>query len=206
MDGAAVYGFLVVFVVIGGLELFDRTSFALIALASRAPALESWAGGTVAFVVTTALAVGLGEGLSAVFGPGRIGLLRVAGGVFLLGYALWLFFHHEEEASADVTTSRTAFLGAFLTIALLELGDTTMIFEVVFVANFGWLIVLVAGVLGLSAVAAWDVWLGRRLGTRVSPERLKRVVVAVLAIVGAFSIVYGLAPGLFPSLSVATGL
>lgn len=206
MDGGSVYGFVVVFLVIGGLELFDRTSFALIALAARAPALGTWAGGTAAFVATTVLSVALGAGLSAVFGPERVGLLRVAGGTFLIGYALWLYFRTEKEETAIAATARTAFVGAFATILLLELGDTTMIFEVVFVANFGWLVVLLAGALSLAVVGAWDVWLGRRLGARVSPARLKRVVVVVLTLVGAFTILYGLAPGLFPSLDVLLGL
>ncbi len=200
MVAPSVYGFAVVLLVIGGLEVFDRTSFALIALASRNAPLETWFGGSAAFVLTTGVSVALGTGLSALFGPDRTGLLRIAGGVFLIGYALWTYFRKEGEAENGSRAPRTAFAAAFLTILVLELGDTTMIFEVVFVANFGALVVLAAGALALVAVAAWDVWLGRRLGRRISPERLKRIVVVVLVLVGAFSIAYGVEPGLFPAL------
>ena len=200
MVATAVYGFVVVLLVIGGLELFDRTSFALIALATRSHAVGTWAGGALAFLLTTALSVGLGLGLSTLLGPDHIGLLRVAGGAFLIGYALWIYFRHEPEIHAGDIARRTAFLAAFLTIFLLELGDTTMIFEIVFVANFGALVVFVAGSLALVSVAAWDVWLGRRLGTRVEPQRLERIVVVVLILVGVFTILYGLRPDLFPSL------
>ncbi len=202
MPAPSLYGFVVVLLVIGGLELLDRTSFALIALAARSHPFGTWAGGSAAFVVTTLLSVGLGAGLSTLFGPDRIGYLRVAGGAFLIGYALWIYFRHEPEVKAAAIATRTAFAAAFTTILLLELGDTTMIFEIVFVANFGALVVLAAGSLGLVAVAAWDVWLGQRLGTRVSPERLEKVVVIVLVLVGAFTILYGLEPGLFPSLGL----
>lgn len=200
MVAPSVYGFAVVLLVIGGLEVFDRTSFALIALATRNAPFETWAGGALAFVLTTGVAVALGAALSTLFGPDRIGLLRIAGGIFLIGYALYTYFRHETEEATGARATRTAFAAAFLTILLLELGDTTMIFEVVFVANFGALVVLAAGGLALVAVAAWDVWLGRRLGARVSPERLKRIVVVVLVAVGAFTIAYGVEPAWFPAL------
>jgi Ca2+/H+ antiporter, TMEM165/GDT1 family len=197
-------GFLVVFAVIGGLEVVDRTSFALIVLASRARAWATWAGGALAFVGTTVLAVTAGAALAEVLGPARIGWLRVAGGAFLIGYALWTFFRREaEEKLEGDTRARSAFLAAFLTIFLLELGDTTQIFEIVFVTDWGWLIVLVAGSLALVTVATWDVLLGRHLGARVEPELMRRVVVVVLIVVGGVTIAYGLAPEAFPTLTVA---
>ncbi len=205
MDLGSLTGFAVVFAVIGGLELFDRTSFALIALATRAHALGTWVGGSLAFVLTTSIAVVAGTALADVLGPSRIGLLRAAGGAFLLGYAAWLYFQPEEPPEDDALrrTARSSFATAFVTIFLLELGDTTQIFEIVFVANWGTWVVLGAGSLALVLVAAWDVALGHRLGARVEPKRLRQVVVVVLVIVGAVTIVYGLAPGALPVL--ATG-
>jgi len=205
VDLTGATGFLVVFAVIGGLEVFDRTSFALIALAARSRPLATWVGGTVAFVATTVVAVTVGAALTDTLGPSHVGWLRVAGGVFLIGYATWTYLHPEAEPKLEADPrARTAFVAAFLTIFLLELGDTTQIFEIVFVANWGWFVVLVGGSLALATVAAWDVFLGQRLGARVEPERMRRVVVVVLLIVGAATILYGLAPGAFPSLSVAT--
>jgi len=207
MDLGVATGFVLVFVVIGGLELFDRTSFALIAIASRAHAFASWAGAAAAFFLSSALAVSVGSALVVGLGPGRIGLIRVAGGLFLIGYAGWVYFHPEEEESPHLRGDlRSAFIAAFLTIFLLELGDTTMIFEIVFVANWGWLVVLVAGSLALAVVAAWDVHLGRTIGARVSPRLLNRITVVVLTIVGALTIVYGLAPSAFPTLGLAASL
>ncbi|HYB77462.1 MAG TPA: TMEM165/GDT1 family protein [Thermoplasmata archaeon] len=203
MDLAWVGGFAVVFAVIGFLEVFDRTSFALIALAARSHPFRSWVGGASAFVLTSTLSVTVGSALSDVLGPSRIGLLRVAGGAFLIAYAAWLYFHPEsEEAGREPRTPHTALVTAFVTIFLLELGDTTMIFQIIFVADFGWLIVLVAGALALVTVAAWDCYLGAHLGTRVEPKLLHRVVVAVLTIVGAVTIAYGLAPSAFPTLGL----
>ena len=204
MDLGLATGFVVVFLVIGGLEIFDRTSFALIAFASRAHALASWAGAALAFVVTSALSVSVGAALVAALGPGRIGLVRVVGGVFLIGYAGWVYFHPEEEESPHLREDfRSALVAAFVTILLLELGDTTMIFEIVFVTDWGWLTVFVAGSAALVLVAAWNVHLGRTIGTRVPPRLLNRIVVVALTVVGAVTIAYGIAPGAFPPLSVA---
>jgi len=201
VDLVLLTGLVFVFGVVGFFELFDRTSFALIALATRSRPLPTWAGGASAFVATTVLAVTLGASLESALGPARIGLLRVAGGAFLIGYAGWLYFHR--STAKEVEAGRrmpSPFAAAFLTIFLLELGDTTMIFEIVFVTDWGWLVVLLGGGLALVAVAAWDVLLGSKLGTRINEDLLDRIVVVVLVVVGAVTIAYGLVPSAFPAL------
>jgi putative Ca2+/H+ antiporter (TMEM165/GDT1 family) len=200
MASTALTGFVTVFAVIGGLELIDRTSFALIGLSARVRALGAWLGGASAFVATTAIAVVAGAALEGVLGPGRLDALRVAGGIFLIGYAAWLLFGAHDLEPELRPSLGGAFAAAFTTIFLLELGDTTMVFEVVFVPTFGWASVLAGGALGLVLVAAWDVWLGGRLGVRLAPEVTRRVVAGVLFVVGAVTAAYGLAPSAFPSL------
>jgi putative Ca2+/H+ antiporter (TMEM165/GDT1 family) len=195
-------GYLVVFAIVAGFELFDRTSFAIIALAARGHPVPTWAGGAVAFVASTAIAVSVGAALVALLGPGRIGLVRAGAGAFLIGYALYLAYRGPEPTETGAATRQTAFLTALATVFLLELGDTTMIVEVLFVTTWGWFVVLVAGAAALITVAAWAAWLGGRLGARVEPKLLHRVVVVVLLIVGALTIAYGLAPGAFPTLTV----
>ncbi len=200
MDLGAVGGFLIVFAVVGGFELFDRTSFATMALASRHRPVPTWAGASVAFVGSSAIAVSVGAALVAFLGPGRIGLIRVAAGSALIAYALWLAYRGPESEEAEPTSARTAFVAAFATVFVLEMGDTTMIVEILFVTDWGWLLVFAAGALALIAVAAWAAWLGDRLGTRVEPALLHRIVVGVLLVVGALTIAYGLAPGAFAAL------
>jgi Ca2+/H+ antiporter, TMEM165/GDT1 family len=202
MNASDLTGFLVVFAVVGGFELFDRTNFSIIALASRGHPRPTWAGGATAFVASTAIAVTVGAALVALLGPSRIGLVRAGAGTFLVGYALYLWYRGPEEPSAASTTRRTAYLTALATVFLLELGDTTMIVEVLFVTAWGWFVVFVAGTLGLVAAATWAAWLGARLGARVEPALLHRIVVVILLVVGALTILYGLAPGVFPTLAV----
>ena len=194
-------GFAIVFLVIGGLEVFDRTSFATIALATRAHARGTWGGAASGFLATSAIAVTIGVVLVAAIGPANLGYLRVGGGVFLIGYAGWVYFHPEGEDSPELRHDvRSSFVTALVTILVLELGDTTMIFMILFVPVWGGLLVFVAGASALVVVASWNVLLGQKIGTRVPPRLLNRVVVAVLTVVGVLTIVYGLAPGAFPSL------
>jgi Ca2+/H+ antiporter, TMEM165/GDT1 family len=203
VDLGAATGYIVVFAIIGFFELFDRTSFALIAIASRARPFPTWAGGALAFVAATVVAVSVGEGFAALLGPSRIGWLRVAGGTVLLGYAGWIYFHTDREPTVVRGPPTSAFFVAFGTIFLLEMGDTTMIFQIVLVGDWGWFVVLVAGASALVTVAAWDVALGNRLGVRIQPATLRRIVVVVLTIVGVVTIAYGLAPSAFPALGFA---
>ncbi len=197
MGGSPFYGFAVVLAVVGGLELVDRTSFALIGLATRLRPLGAWLGAASAFVLTTVLAVLVGASLEGLLGGGRLDWLRVGGGLFLIGYAAWTLRGSEEPPAGAPSGLEGAIAAAFTTIFLLELGDTTMIFEIVFVPSFGWLPVLAGGALGLGAVAAWDVWLGRRVGLRLDPATVRKVVAGILFVVGALTVLYGLEPRLF---------
>ncbi len=202
MAAAYLTGLLVVFAVVGGVELFDRTSFSVIALASRGHPVPTWAGAATAFVASTAIAVSVGAALVALLGPSRVGLVRAGAGACLVGYALYLWYRGPESPEDVPANPRTAYLAALATVFLLELGDTTMIIEVLFVTTWGWLVVLVAGAAALIAVAAWASWLGGKLGARVEPAMLHRIVVGILLTVGVVTIVYGLAPGAFAALSV----
>lgn len=203
MDLGWLSGFVIVFAVVGGLEVVDRTSFALMALSARSHPFQNWVGGAAAFVITSSIAVTLGAALIDLLGPSRIGLVRVAGGLFLIGYAVWLSYHPEsDDPNRLPRTARSALITAFATVLVLELGDTTMIFEIVFVPSFGWLIVLVAGALALSTVAAWAAFLGSRLGARLEPRLLHWIVVSVLIVVGAATIAYGLVPSAFAALGL----
>lgn len=203
VDLGTATGFVVVFAIVGFFELFDRTSFALIALATRARPFPTWAGGSLAFVASTLIAVTAGAGFAALLGPSHIGWLRIAGGVVLLAYAAWLYFHPDEVEDVRTGHARSAFLVAFATVFVLELADTTMVFEIVLVTDWGWLVVLIAGASALVAVATWDVALGNRLGVRIRPETLRTIVVIVMTIVGAVTIAYGLAPSAFSALGFA---
>ncbi len=190
------YAFAVVFAVIAGTEFIDRTNFALIALSAKRPPFPAWVGAAAAFLTTSLIAVVVGTVLLELIG-GHVVYLRLAGGIFLLGYAAYLALAPESARATPGSTS-TVF-AAFLLIFLLELGDTTQIFMIVFVATFLQPItVFLAGALALCCVAATACFIGSRLGTRVEPKLLDRVVIVILTVIGILTIVLALEPGLLP--------
>lgn len=198
VDAGAVVAFLTVLAVVGGFEFGDRTNFAIIGLAAREPALRVWVGAAAAFLATTTLSVLIGAALLTALG-GQIEYLRLAGGVLLLAYAAYLALHGEGEEKAP--TGRSVAVTAFLVIFLLELGDTTMILTMNFVFSIANpLLVGVAAALGLVLVAASGCLIGSRLGARVEPAALNRLVIGVLTVVGVVTILYALYPGAFPAL------
>lgn len=196
MSYAPLAGFLLVFAVIGGTELIDRTFFALVGLATRYHPGQLWAGASLAFVLTTLLAIGIGDALVRAF-SGDLFWVRLGGGIFLLAYAAYLY--RFPEHMRGLRSSRSAFATAFTVIILLELGDTTMLWTIFFVTIVdNALIVGVAAGAALVSVAALAAFLGSRLATRVDPERLERWIVVILAIVGGLTILLTLFPNLVP--------
>jgi putative Ca2+/H+ antiporter (TMEM165/GDT1 family) len=190
------YAFLIVFAVIGGTEFIDRTNFALIALTAKRPPLPAWVGAATAFIATSAIAVVVGTVLIDVIG-GHVVYLRLAGGIFLLGYAAYLAL--APEGTRTTPGSGSTAIAAFLLIFLLELGDTTQIFMIVFVATFlEPVTVFLAGALALCCVAASGCYIGSRLGARVEPKVLDKVVIVILSVIGVVTIVLALLPGLVP--------
>ncbi|HKS59985.1 MAG TPA: TMEM165/GDT1 family protein [Thermoplasmata archaeon] len=191
-------GFVLTFAVIAGTEFIDRTNFALIGLAAKHPPFSVWSGAAAAFLVTTALAVAIGTLLITAL-QGQVVYLRLGGGIFLVGYAVYLAFVPEKDRTPP--TGRTAFSTAFLLILLLEIGDTTMIFTINFLLIVpNPLVVYVAAALALVGVAASGALIGSRLGAKVEPKTLERLIVVILAAVGIATILYALFPGWFPSL------
>lgn len=195
MASDVLFVFAFVFLFIGGIELLDRTSFALIAFSSKHPPFPTWAGAALAFVFTSAISVVVGGTLQSAFHQELV-WVRVGGGVVLLAYATYLAVVPEHERQPP--GGRSTFATAFILIFLLELGDTTMIFTILFAVEFGTLIVVfVAAALALSLVAAFSSTLGSRLGARVEPRLLERLVIVILVVAGVLTILYALDPALF---------
>jgi putative Ca2+/H+ antiporter (TMEM165/GDT1 family) len=191
--------FVFVFLLIGGLELADRTNFALIGLAAKYRPLSVWGGASLAFIVTTAASVAIGQAILAAVGSSNVIYLRLGGGILLLGYAAYLVLVPEKDRRPP--TGRSAFSTAFLLILLLELGDTTMIFTVLYAATMPSAVVVgLAAGLALVLVASSACLIGWKLGAKVEPRSLERLVIVILATVGVITIAYALDPGAFPAI------
>ena len=187
----------VVFAIIGLVELLDRSNFALIGLASRRSSSATWTGAAVAFLLTSAIAVAIGTVVLAYL-KADLRWVQVAGGILILLYAAHLATRRAEDPNP--TRRRSAFLEAFLLILLLEFGDTTMILLVLFTGGLGDPVgVFVAGSAALLGVAAVACTIGAQLGVKVEPKKLDRVVIAILAVAGVFTLLVAFFPNLLPA-------
>jgi putative Ca2+/H+ antiporter (TMEM165/GDT1 family) len=164
---------LTTFALIALAEMGDKTQLIAIALSARYSRVHVFAGLMAAFVVLTALAVGVGEVVVAFIGPEVIGI--VAGLLFILFGVITILMDNDNDNS-DVKNSgaRSAFITAFSLIALAELGDKTELAVVALSARYhAPIMVFLGAVLGLGLVSALGVAIGGKLQTIVPLDKLR---------------------------------
>jgi len=153
-----------------------------------------FAAGAVAFTVTSAIIVFLGSVLVE-FVP--ISLVKLAGGVIMLGYALLEYLRGRNiEEAVEVREEELirhfgrkemyAFLGILGSLIVLDLaGDATELLTVVFVAQFDdALLVFTGAVVALVAASAVETALGARLGKLLSAKNVRTLSVIVFLVIG----------------------
>ncbi|WP_372728847.1 TMEM165/GDT1 family protein [Nocardioides sp.] len=182
--------FLAIFVV----ELPDKTFLATLVLATRYRPLLVWIGVSLAFLVQTTIAVGLGHAIS--FLP-RTPVQLAAAALFLAG-AVLLFRegrqHHratEDEVAevADVTGWRVV-LTSFLVLFAAEWGDLSQLLSVSLVARYADPLAVFAGALAaLLTVSGLAVIAGRGLLRVVRLHVLHYVGAAVCLMLATITLV-----------------
>lgn len=196
-----------VFGVIFGFELVDRTNFGVIALSARHPRRAVWEGASLAFLTSTAIAVLLGLAAISLLAPYLL-WIKVLGGLILVAFGIrgLLTRAPDEEEAADRRTEAPLTAAqvrsvAFSLILFLEMGDNTQVLTILFVASIrNVLLVFVSAALALVCVAAIGSRSGEWLRTRVPTGRLERYLAAILCVVGLLTILIALEPGVFPAL------
>jgi putative Ca2+/H+ antiporter (TMEM165/GDT1 family) len=181
-------------------ELTDKDAFLLITLATRASPVAVFLAGAAAFTFTTIVLVVAGSFL-VVLVP--VYWIRLAGGLVMVGYALWearglvgLASVEEQESKVrQATTPWRAFAAMVAALVLLDLaGDATEVLIIVFVAHYGDLLFVFASVLlGLLCATALETALGNRLGKFLTPARLRVVSVAVFLLLGTSVLLFNAA-------------
>lgn len=172
-------------------ELTDKDAFLLISVSARVKWGLAFAAGVAAFALTTSLFVVAGTVISALI---PVSWVRLAGGVVMLGYALWAARGLVGKGAAEAEETRVqkagtpwkVFLALVAALALLDIaGDATEVLTLVFVAQYAnALLVFTAALSGLAAATALETYLGNRLGHVLTPARLRLVSVAVFLVLG----------------------
>ena len=187
-------------------ELTDKDALLLLALATRTRPRYIFAAGSVAFIITTTIIVGVGSALVR-FVP--IYWIKLAGGVIMLGYAAWEYFRGQREEKNNESREErlvaglgkrelTGFLVIVLSLAVLDLaGDATELLTIVFVAQFeNALLVFSAAALALVAASGLETILGNRLGRILTARRVRQLSVLVFLVIGTLIVVSTALPSL----------
>ena len=190
--------FATVLVTIFVAEMTDKDALLLLALATKMKPWAAFAAGSTAFTITSAIIVAIGYFLTQIV---PIFWIRLAGGVFMILYALWDFSRSgmkeekdEENRLLKQTAKKTAlsiFLGAVSLLILLDLaGDATEVLTIVFVARFSnALLVFLGAVCALVAASAVETILGSKLKSFLSPRRLRYFSLIAFLAIGSIIIV-----------------
>ncbi len=177
-------------------ELTDKDALFILSLATRESPRLTFAAGSVAFTITSAIIVLAGSVLVAVV---PVAWVKVAGGAIMLGYAAYVWIagakrNEGSEGRGGQGGGRSGLvrwlLAMVVPLIVLDLaGDATEIIIVVFVAQLRNIALVFSGaVVALVAASAVETVLGSRLGRLLSPSRIRYLSVVVFAAIGAATI------------------
>jgi len=153
------------FVLVALAELGDKTQIAVITLASRFKAFSVFSGAMLAFLVTTGIAVAIGDALTLVL---PLFWLRItAATIFLIFgfYTIYTVLSRKSEIQVKTEEARNAVFSSFSLITLMELGDKTQFAVIALSAQyeFPWLVYL-----GVMLAFALITGLGATVGTALT--------------------------------------
>lgn len=183
---------LAIFAAVAVLQLPGKSNFGVITLATRHPHREVFVGATLGLSLATVISVTLGYGAETLLAP-YLAWVKVAGGAVLVAFGVREILRgpgairgtEERELSRRQVWS----LALGLTF-LLEMGDTTQILAIVFVASTGNVVlVYLAVTAALVVVAAVSAAGARYLSERIPEGRLRFALGALLIVVGIATIV-----------------
>jgi putative Ca2+/H+ antiporter (TMEM165/GDT1 family) len=176
-------------------EFGDKSQLLILAFATRFPALPVIAGLVLATALLQALSVAVGAAVGAVL-PTQ--LVAVVAGLAFIGVGLWTLRGEDDDddhaaAGAAEVGRRTALAVVATvasTIALGELGDKTMLVTFGLATTQGPVPTWLGATLGMVGASLIAVAVGRQVGARLDPARI-RLVSGGLFIVGGVVVLVG---------------
>jgi putative Ca2+/H+ antiporter (TMEM165/GDT1 family) len=160
------------FVLVALAELGDKTQIAVITLSCKFKALSVFVGAMLAFLVTTGVAVAIGDALTFVLPTFWI---RIAAALIFLAFGIYtIILAIVKKSEAECKTreeARNGVFSSFSMIVLMELGDKTQLSVIALTAEYELPLFVFAGVmLAFALVTAIGATVGMAL-TRVVPLR-----------------------------------
>ncbi len=151
------------FILVTIAELGDKTQIAVITLSSKFRALSVFLGAMLAFLLTTGIAVAVGDTLTLVLPTFWIRI--VAATIFLIFGAYTVISRREETQVKTEEEARNALLSSFSLITLMELGDKTQFAVIALSAEYRSAFLVYLGVM-MAFIAITG--LGATIGTALT--------------------------------------
>ncbi|MCL5067872.1 MAG: TMEM165/GDT1 family protein [Thaumarchaeota archaeon] len=175
-------------------ELTDKDALLLLTLAMKLKSRTAFAAGSTAFTISSAIIITAGYFLLQIL---PVYLVKLVGGIVMIGYALWQYFSEEGEAEGRMVeraiqrTGWRVFLSAISLLILLDLaGDGTEVLEIIYVAHYAnVLLVFLGSITGLIIASALETIIGGKLVRVLSIARIRIFSLLVFLIIGTVVIV-----------------
>ena len=150
------------FVLVAVAELGDKTQIAVITLSSRFKAFSVFSGAMLAFLVTTGIAVAIGDALTLVL---PLLWLRVTAAAIFLIFGFYTIISRKSETQVKTKNARNAVFSSFSLITLMELGDKTQFAVIALSAQYEFPLLVYLGVMMAFALITG---LGATVGTALT--------------------------------------
>lgn len=169
-------------------EMGDKTQLLAMAFATKFKALDVMLGVFIATIFNHALAVVLGEFLTAKI---PVSYIQLAAAISFIGFGLWTL-RGDKLAGEDKKKSRFGPIGTVgIAFFIAELGDKTQLATIALAAKFHTPVYILMGTtIGMLIADAIGIWLGVLMGKKI-PEKLVKAVSAgifiIFGIIGLYS-------------------
>jgi len=150
------------FVLVALAELGDKTQIAVITLSSRFKASSVFSGAMLAFLLTTGIAVAIGDALTLVLPPFW---LRITAATIFLIFGFYTIVSRKAEAQVKAEEARNTVFSSFSLITLMELGDKTQFAVIALSAQYEFPLLVYLGVMMAFALITG---LGATVGTALT--------------------------------------
>jgi putative Ca2+/H+ antiporter (TMEM165/GDT1 family) len=137
------------FVLVAVAELGDKTQIAVITLSSRFKAFSVFSGAMLAFLLTTGIAVAIGNALTLVLPTFWI---RITAATIFLVFGVYTIVSRKEEAQVKTEQARNSVFSSFWLITLMELGDKTQFSVIALSAEYEFPLLVYIGVMMAFAI------------------------------------------------------
>lgn len=173
-------------------EIGDKTMIAVITQSCRHSRKSVFLGALAALGMVSAIGVLIGQAIFEVVSRQIIEL--IAGAIFIVaGITTLLMPEKKKESKWDCFRSCGGFLGTFILVTLMELGDKTQFSVIALSAESGaGYLVFIGALMGFALITLIEVLFGGELGKRVDKKYIKLASAIVFLIFGAAFILQAL--------------